>query len=176
MNVVELLRRTGGLSAVAQRLDVSPADAAGGAAALVPALLGGFARLRRSSADPVGEDANRFGRIMAMGGADLAARVLGPEPTRPGDGDPVLAEIFGDKATSRTIAANAGAASGIDAALLRRMLPLLAMLIAGYLAARVAGTANPERSAHHFTDIFDTAAAEQALDRLSTVAKPTAVD
>jgi hypothetical protein len=48
----------------------------------------------------------------------------------------VLGHIFGSKDVSRTVAENAASRSGIDPSLLKKMLPMLAMLVAGYMAKR----------------------------------------
>jgi hypothetical protein len=41
---------------------------------------------------------------------------------------------FGSKDVSRTVAADASKRSGLDPAVLKKMLPMLAMLVAGYMA------------------------------------------
>ena len=64
----------------------------------------------------------------------LAANVLGPEPTEVDKGNDVLGQIFGSKDVSRTVATHASNQTGIDPALLKKMLPILAMLVAGYMA------------------------------------------
>ncbi len=139
MDVVDMLRRSGGVDAVAKQLEIAPGEAAAGAQALVPAIVGGFAR---QSAAAGGGEAG-LGSLVAMlgglGGGDLAANVLGPDPTEIGRGNQVLGEIFGSKDVSRTVAVEAAAQSGVGADTLKRMLPLLAMLIGGYLSARAQG-------------------------------------
>lgn len=51
-------------------------------------------------------------------------------------GNDVLGQIFGSKDVSRTVAQKASTKTGIDPTLLKRMLPILAMLRAGYMAKR----------------------------------------
>ncbi|MBK7469630.1 MAG: hypothetical protein IPI73_02305 [Betaproteobacteria bacterium] len=46
-------------------------------------------------------------------------------------GNDVLGQIFGSKDVSRAVAQNAAAQSGLDSSLLKKMLPMLAMLVAG---------------------------------------------
>ena len=46
----------------------------------------------------------------------------------------VLGQIFGSKDVSRAVAQNAASNTGLDPSLLKRMLPLLAMVVTGYLA------------------------------------------
>jgi hypothetical protein len=70
-------------------------------------------------------------------------------PTNENRGNAVLGEIFGSKDVSRAVAHSASAQSGLDPSLLKKMLPMLAMLAAGYLAKQRgagagAATAAPE--------------------------------
>ena len=51
----------------------------------------------------------------------------------------MLGQIFGSKDVSRTVADNAASQSGLDSGLLRKMLPLLAMLVTGYMARQTGG-------------------------------------
>ena len=60
--------------------------------------------------------------------------MLSPQATDVGRGDDVLGQIFGSKEVSRTVAADASRRSGLDPALLKKMLPIVAMLVAGYMA------------------------------------------
>jgi hypothetical protein len=53
----------------------------------------------------------------------------------------VLGQIFGSQDVSRAVTQHAAAQAGLDPGLLKKMLPMLAMLVAGYLAKqRDAGT------------------------------------
>ena len=60
--------------------------------------------------------------------------MLGSEPTNIDRGNDVLGQIFGSKDVSRTVAGHAAEQSGVDASVLKKMLPILAMLVTGYLA------------------------------------------
>ena len=51
----------------------------------------------------------------------------------------MLGQIFGSKDVSRTVAGNAAEQTGIDPSLLKKMLPILAMLVAGYMAKQGGG-------------------------------------
>ena len=55
-------------------------------------------------------------------------------PVDPAPGNEVLGQIFGSKDVSRTVAQSAASKTGLDPALLKKMLPMLAMLVAGYMA------------------------------------------
>ncbi len=134
----DILAQAGGIRAVAQQLGVSEADAAKGAAALLPAILGGFKNQAR--ANPAGA-AGLGGLLDQLGGGGMLDNVVGPEPTKVDSGNDILGQIFGSKDVSRTVAQDAAARSGLSPELLKRMLPLLAMLVTGYLARQHGGAA-----------------------------------
>ena len=131
MQLTDILAQTGGLQSIARELGVSESQAATGAEALVPAILGGFKKQVQSQ--PAGLDA-LGGLLGALGGSGLLDNVLSPQPTDVSQGNEVLGQIFGSKEVSRTVAQNAASQSGLDPGLLKRMLPMLAMLVAGYMA------------------------------------------
>lgn len=140
MDVLDMLRRSGGINAVANQLGIPPATAMAGTEALVPAIIGGF---RKSSETSGGGEAGLGALVKmlgGMGGGALAANVLGPDKTDVARGNDVLGQIFGSKDVSRSVAADAAARTGIDPALLKQMLPLLTMLVGGYFSARAGGS------------------------------------
>jgi hypothetical protein len=51
-------------------------------------------------------------------------------------GNEVLGQIFGSRDVSRTVAQGASVRSGLDPGLLKKMLPMLAMMITGYMASQ----------------------------------------
>lgn len=140
MEITDILSQTGGLQSMARELGISEAQAASGAAALAPSLLGGFKR--QAQAQPGGLE-GLGGLLGRLGGGGLLDNVLSPEPTDVRQGDAVLGEIFGSREVSRAVAQNASAQTGLDPSLLKKMLPILAMLIGGYMAkqGRSAGAA-----------------------------------
>jgi hypothetical protein len=128
MNIDDLLP-SGGLNALASQLGIPHDQAQRGAEALLPALLGGM-----------GDNADQLdSKVHALGGARLADNVIGPQPTQIDQGDQLLGGIFGSKDVSRKVAGHAAENSGLDPALLKRMLPILAMLVAGHFARRSGG-------------------------------------
>ena len=133
MQIKDILAQSGGLQAMARELGISEADAARGAEALAPAILGGFKK--QAQAQPTGL-AGLGGMLGQLGGGGLLADVLSAQPTNVGRGNEVLGQIFGSKDVSRTVAQNASAQSGLDPSLLKKMLPMLAMMITGYMAQR----------------------------------------
>lgn len=143
MNLTDILAQAGGLQSIARELGVSEEQAAAGAGALMPAILGGMKK--QAQAQPEGEQ-GLGGLLGQLGGGGLLDQVLSPQPTDPTPGNEVLGQIFGSKDVSRTVADHAAAQSGLDAGLLRRMLPLVAMLATGFLAKH-GGAAEAQSSA-----------------------------
>jgi len=126
MALLDIITQAGGSDALAQlgkRVGLSPEQTQSAAAALLPALAGG---LKRQSGNA------GLGGILAQAG-------LAPNDATPSMGNEILGQIFGSKDVSRTVAANAAASTGIGADQLKQLLPLLASLSAGALAAKGAG-------------------------------------
>lgn len=138
MQITDILAQMGGLQSMARELGVSETQAASGAEALVPAILGGFKKQAQSQ--PTGL-AGLGGLIGQLGGGDLLDDVLAPQPTHVDRGNDILGQIFGSKDVSRTVAQNAASQTGLDTSLLKKMLPMLAMLVAGYMAKQRGGDA-----------------------------------
>jgi hypothetical protein len=137
MQITDILAQMGGLQSMARELGVSESQAASGAEALIPAILGGFKK--QAQTQPSGLD-GLGGLLGQLGGGGLLDQVLAPQPTDLGPGNEVLGQIFGSKDVSRTVAQNAASQTGLDSTLLKKMLPMLAMLVAGYMAKQ-GGTA-----------------------------------
>jgi hypothetical protein len=136
MQMMDMLGQLGGIQSMARELGVSEAEARSGAEALLPAVLGGFKK--QAHAQPAGLE-GVMSTLNGLGGGGLLEEVLAPRPTDVSQGNAVLGQIFGSKDVSRTVAQNAAGQSGLDAGLLQRMLPMLTMLVAGYMA-RQGGT------------------------------------
>lgn len=133
MQLTDILNQMGGIGSLARELGISQTQAKAGAEALIPAILGGFKK--QAQAQPTGLD-GLGGLLSQLGGGGLLDRVLAPEPTDVGLGNAVLGQIFGSKDVSRTVAQDAASKSALDPGLLKKMLPILAMLVAGYMARR----------------------------------------
>lgn len=131
MQITDILAQMGGLKSIAGELGLSETQAASGAAALVPAILGGFKK--QAQAHPTGLE-GLGGLLGQLGGGGLLDNVLGQHPTDVSLGNNVLGQIFGSKEVSRTVAQHAASQSGLAPAVLKKMLPMLAMLVAGYMA------------------------------------------
>jgi hypothetical protein len=129
------------IGSIATQLGIPTATARAGAQALLPAILGGFKRNAQQRPDGLGGLLEGLGQL---GGGGLASEVIAPGSTDPAPGNQILGSIFGSKDVSRTVAANAGTQAGIDPGLLRRMLPLLAMLAGGHMASRATEGSEPD--------------------------------
>jgi hypothetical protein len=143
MQITDLLAQMGGLQSMARELNVPESQVASGAEALLPAILGGFKK--QAQAQPAGLD-GLGGLLGQLGGGGLFDQVLAPQPTDVSQGNDVLGQIFGSKDVSRTVAQNAAAQSGLDPSLLKKMLPLLAMLVTGFMAKQQGDSAMAQSS------------------------------
>ena len=148
MQLSDILNRTGGLQSIARELNIGEADAEKAAAALAPAVLGGFRRQAETS--PQGVE-GLSSLLSQFGGSGMLDSLLSPGPTDTAPGNNVLGQIFGSKDVSRAVAQNAAAQTGQDPSVLKKMLPMLAMLVAGYMAKNRGGGTAPRYSCSHFT-------------------------
>jgi hypothetical protein len=131
MQIQDVLARMGGLKSMAGELGASESQVAAGAEALLPAILGGFKK--QAQAQPSGLE-GLGGLLGQLGGSGLLDELLAPRPTDVSRGNNVLGQIFGSKDVSRTVAQNAASSTGLDPDLLKKMLPMLAMAVAGLMA------------------------------------------
>jgi hypothetical protein len=143
MQITDILAQMGGLQSMARELGVSENQAASGAEALIPAILGGFKKQAQSQPSGVEGLDDMLGQL---GGGSLMDDVLSPQPTPVDRGDDVLGQIFGSKDVSRTVAQNAASQSGLEPSLLKKMLPMVAMLVAGYMAKQRSGASQAQAS------------------------------
>jgi hypothetical protein len=130
MQLMDLISAAGGLGALSQQVGLSESQTQAGAAALLPAIVAGFQR----QAGGGGGVGGLLSMLAGAGGAGLLDNVIGSEPTNVGQGNTILGQIFGSKDVSRDVAQQAAQSTGLDAAALKKMLPILAMLAAGVLA------------------------------------------
>ncbi|MCU0305748.1 MAG: DUF937 domain-containing protein [Thermoanaerobaculales bacterium] len=131
MSMTDILNQVGGLQSMAKELGISESQAQLGASALLPAILGGFKK--QAAAQPTGLE-GLGGLLGQLGGGGLLDELLAPKPADASRGNAVLGQIFGSKDVSRTVANHASGSTGLDPALLKKMLPLLAMAVAGLMA------------------------------------------
>jgi hypothetical protein len=141
MDINTMLQQTGAVQAISRELGVDAATAQAGASALLPAILSGFQNPVAASETPVEGSAfpalgglgGLLGSIGGLGGGALLDNVTASEPTEISKGNEILGQLFGSKDGSRAVAASAAAESGVEPSLLKKMLPILAMVAAGYV-------------------------------------------
>jgi hypothetical protein len=144
MHIADILAQAGGIQSMARELGVSESQARLGAETLAPAILGGF----RKQADAQVPGLEGLGGLLGqLGGGSLLDDVLSSQPTDVSRGDNVLGKIFGSRDVSRAVASHGAAQTGLDPALLKKMLPMLAMMVAGYMAKQHASGTQPAGAA-----------------------------
>jgi len=141
MNIEQMLQQTNAVDAISRELGIDPATARAGATALLPQILSGFQQpaAPAEQAEPqaalagLGGLGGLLGTIGGLGGGGLLDNVISSQPTEVDKGNQILGQIFGSKDRSRAVAADAAAQSGVEPSLLKKMLPILAMVAAGYV-------------------------------------------
>lgn len=131
MQLIDMLKNSGAVHSMAQQIGIDDDQATAGAAALMPALLGGLEKQTRANSQGLSGVASMLG---GLGGGNMLDQVLGSGAPDVNAGNGVLGQLFGSKDVSRAVAQNASSSSGIDPAVLKKMLPLLAMVIGGFVA------------------------------------------
>ena len=174
MDLANVLHDTGGLESLEREFGISKAQATAAAGALLPAILGGFKKQAHAQPGGVGD---LLGMLNGFGGGDLLDEVLRPQPTNAQAGNDVLGEIFGSREVSRSVAQHAAVRTGLEPSLLKRMLPVVAMMAAGYLSrqgqapvgSQPAMRANTQ--AHHgLADLLDLNGDGNPLDDVLNIA------
>lgn len=136
MDLSSILSQSGAIGAIAKQLGVNEQVAQMGAEALLPSILGGFKK--QAQAQPAGIE-GLGGLLGQLGGGGLFDSVVSPDPTPIDQGNSILGQIFGSKDVSRSVAGHAAQQTGIDPSILKQMLPIVAMLAAGYMAKQGGG-------------------------------------
>jgi hypothetical protein len=138
--ILDALGGMGGLQQMASELGVDEKTVAAGAAALLPALMGGFKQQAVSGGGVEG----LLGMLGGMGGGNLLDQVLSPQPTPAAPGQDILSQILGGQQGTQAVAGHAASQSGIPTDLIMKMLPMVAMAAAGFMAKSAsAGSAAP---------------------------------
>jgi len=143
MDIAAILEQSGGIASMARELGVDQNTASKGAAALLPAIMGGFKKNAQGQGSGL---EGMMGMLGGMGGTALLEQVLGSSPTPVENGNNILGQIFGSKEVSRNVAAHAANQSGVDGGLLKKMLPILTMMVAGYMAKQNSQSSPPASS------------------------------
>lgn len=142
-NMFDMFRQAQGGAAfdnIARAYGMSPEQLRAMTAALTPAFAQGFQRQSLSD-----EGARRFSELFQTEAYARAfeaqAAALGPE-TR-GAGEDALGALFGSKDVSRAVAAQAAAVSGVQAQIIRDVLPVLASILMGGFMKAMQGAGAP---------------------------------
>ena len=157
MGLASVLQQNGTIASIADELGVDERTALAGAQALLPALVAGMGRQAVSApatgglgglgdilGRSLGGGASAGGLGGALGGGlggILLDAVLKKQPTPTQPGNDILGEIFGSKDVSRGVAEEVAGSTGIPAELLKKMLPILAMAVVGYMMNQKQGGA-----------------------------------
>jgi len=147
MNIQDMLQQTNAVGAISRELGVDPGTAEKGASALLPSVLSGFQNPQSASGGQGGAllggsgggMGGLMGTIASLGGGSLLDNATSDAPTHVDKGNQILGDIFGSKDRSREVAANAAAQSGVEPSLLKKMLPILAMVVGGYVMKKAQG-------------------------------------
>lgn len=148
MNLANALQQNGTIASMASELGIDEATAKSAASALLPAIVAGLGR-QTTQAQAASQAAGGLGPLGdiiggALGGGAggglggglggvLLDSVLGKQPTPTKPGNDILGEIFGSKETSRGVAEEVAGSTGLSSDLLKKMLPILAMAVVGYM-------------------------------------------
>jgi hypothetical protein len=132
MNILDSIvgaRDGGAVQQIASQFGLRPEQATAAIGALMPALAAGLKRNMTT---------NEAGLESALASGHHETYIDQPQvlgaPETTADGNAILGHIFGSKDVSRKVAAGAAERTGIDPAVLKRMLPLLAALAMGAMA------------------------------------------
>lgn len=158
MNLSQILQQSGVVDSMARELNVDPATAKLATSALLPAIVAGLGRTTTQAAPSGGSLGDLIGSVMGgskgvaeaggLGGIGsiLLDQVLKKDPTPPQAGNDILGQIFGSKDVSRGVADEVAGSTGIPAELIKKMLPIIAMAVVGYMmkdGKGAAGTGAP---------------------------------
>jgi hypothetical protein len=122
------------ISAIGRQFGLDDEQTRAALDALVPVVAAG---MRRTAQSP--EGLQEVLRQVLTGGYDGSLdddRAVSFERAKPA-GDEVLGQIFGDKQVSREVAQQLSATSGVGAAILKKLLPIVATMVLGTLAKRM---------------------------------------
>lgn len=136
MSMLDALLQAGAAQSLARDVGTDERTAQAGLSALLPMVLGGMQNQGQAHPQGLGGLASMLG---GMGGGGMFDQAIGPQPTPVAPGNQLLGSLFGSKDGSRAVADHAAQQSGVSPDLLKRMLPIVAMLAAGYFAKQAGG-------------------------------------
>ena len=142
-NMFDVFRQAQGGAAfdnLARAYGMSPEQLRAMTAALTPAFAQGFQRQAASDAG-----ARRFAELFQTETYARAfeAQAAALDPSTRGAGEDALGALFGSKEVSRAVAAQAAAVSGVQAQIIRQVLPVLASILMGGFMKAAQGSGAP---------------------------------
>ena len=143
MDMFTTLRRSGGLDALARKLNVQPPVTALGTSIFLPVIMAGFRGYFEDAGGGAAGLASLGAYLGGIGGGELAVAVMMPNAVDIGPGVTLLHDMVGPDAVVAAKVVHGCIDTGLDKQIAERFLPLLAMLVGGYLAARIDGTGLP---------------------------------
>lgn len=125
----------GAVKQLGQQFGLDDSQTSSALAALVPALAAGFQK-------EMGSQSGLEGLMGALSGGQHSRYVEDPSTlaNAAADGNGILGHVFGSKEVSRQVATRASQQTGIDASILKQMLPLAASLMMGAMARSSRGS------------------------------------
>lgn len=138
MDILTTLQRSGGIDALARELDLVPADAALAIKCLMPGILDGIRRTGEAHGGGLAGLQVIVSALNELGGGQLTVSLLAGQVQSATVGAATLAVLLGGADQAEPLLENCKGIGGLSSEALRNMLPLLAILIAGYICARTA--------------------------------------
>ncbi len=135
MNILDMVNVTDGAAVqqIATQFGLPPEQAKAAMTALLPLVTAGLQR-------EVTTNAGEAGLAAALANGTHETYITQPavlaDPATTLDGNAILGHTFGSKDVSRKVAAGAAQKTGIDPAILQKMLPVVAAIVMGALARR----------------------------------------
>jgi hypothetical protein len=166
--LLDVLRRSGGLVAVARQLQIAPPVALAASSALLPLVRAGFRRDVEQAESLAAGLSGLLAWLEGLGGGALASAVLQNDSAMRDAGEAIVARIFGPTLAQQVVAQAAGQ-SAVPAEIVAQVLPLLAMLSGGYVSAR-AGRMSADDCLAELGPLLDLAGATNPLDALVAIA------
>lgn len=140
MQIADALAKMGGFRSIAQQLGITEAQVNSGAEALIPAIMNSLKRQAPAQSAGLGGLTGLLGQLGNSGLMDKALGSVSGQQGQEGLGEQLLGQLFGSREESATIAQQAAAKTGLDPDILKKMLPMLAALMAGWLAKQNTGS------------------------------------
>ena len=130
MNILQEILKAGGgqvVGEVAKQFDLDQGDASKALSSLIPVIAGG---IKKSASNQSGLESliSTLGNNSnVQNSIDLPSALGGGDATN--TGNEILGQIFGSKEVSREVAGQAANSTGLDSAMLKKMLPIVAGLV-----------------------------------------------